>query len=246
MRITDITPQKTVADKKERWVAYGRVSSKSIEQLHSFTAQIRHYTDYFKTLPDCELVDLYMDEGIRCLREAFLNAIAHNDWSSKISPSVYVFSNRIEIVSTGGLPEGLSLQEFYEGCSKPRCPELMRILRDLEYVEQSGFGINKIIEVYCKEVFKITDNFITVSLPFDKDVMNSIITTTETTTETTTKTIKKLLGIIKANPNITAKELCVMLGMTIDGVTYHLNKLKKQGKILRVGSNKSGYWQIKE
>ena len=104
----------------------------------------------------------------------------------------------------------------------------------MEYVEQSGFGINKIIEVYCKEVFKITDNFITVSLPFDKDVMNSIITTTETTTETTTKTIKKLLGIIKANPNITAKELCVMLGMTIDGVTDHLNKLKKQDKILRV------------
>ena len=186
----------------------------------------------------------------RCLREAFLNAVAHNDWRSKISPSVYVFSNRIEIVSTGGLPDGLSLQEFYEGCSKPRCPELMRILRDLEYVEQSGFGINKIIEVYGKEVFKITDNFITVSLPFDKDVMNSIVTTTETTTETTTKTttetIKKLLEIIKVNPNITAKELCVMLGLTIDGVRYHLNKLKKQGKILRVGSNKSGYWQIKE
>ena len=64
MRITDITPQKTVADKKERWVVYGRVSSKSIEQLHSFTAQIRYYKDYFKTRPDCELVDLYMDEGI--------------------------------------------------------------------------------------------------------------------------------------------------------------------------------------
>ena len=54
----------------------------------------------------------------------------------------------------------------------------MRILRDLEYVEQSGFGINKIIEVYGKEVFKITDNFITVSLPFDKEVINSIVTTT--------------------------------------------------------------------
>lgn len=27
------------------------------------------------------------------------------------------------------------------------------------------------IEVYGKEVFKITDNFITVSLPFDKDVI---------------------------------------------------------------------------
>lgn len=42
----------------------------------------------------------------RCLREAFLNAVAHNDWKSKVSPAVYVFSNRIEIISTGGLPEG--------------------------------------------------------------------------------------------------------------------------------------------
>ena len=72
--------------------------------------------------------------------------------------------------------------------------------------------------------------------------MNSIVTTTETTTET----VKKLLEIIKVNPNIKAKELCVMLGLTIDGVRYHLNKLKKEGKILRVGSNKSGYWEIRE
>ena len=64
MRITDITPRKVNAETKVRWVAYGRVSSKSIEQLHSFTAQIRHFKDYFKTRPDCELVDLYMDEGI--------------------------------------------------------------------------------------------------------------------------------------------------------------------------------------
>ena len=187
----------------------------------------------------------------RCLREAFLNAVAHNDWRSKISPSVYVFSDRIEIISTGGLPDGLSLQEFYEGCSKPRCPELMRILRDLEYVEQSGFGISKIIDVYGKDVFKITDNFITVVLPYDKEVMSSIVetttkTTTETTTKTTAKNIDKLLSIIEANPKIKAKELCIMLGLTIDGVRYHLNKLKKQGKISHVGSNKSGYWEIRE
>lgn len=180
----------------------------------------------------------------RCLREAFLNAVAHNDWKSKVSPAVYVFSNRIEIISTGGLPEGLSLQEFYEGCSKPRCPELMRVLRDLEYVEQSGFGINKITEVYGKDVFKITDNFITVVLPFDKNVMNSIATTIETTTETTTETVEKLLNILAAEPNIKAKDLCGRLGISIDGVRYHLNKLKKEGKIERVGSNKSGYWKI--
>lgn len=76
----------------------------------------------------------------KCLREAFLNAIAHNDWTSRVPPLIYVFSNRIEIVSSGGLPNGLIIEEFYNGYSKPRNPELMRILRDLEYVEQSGYG----------------------------------------------------------------------------------------------------------
>ena len=64
MRVTDITPKNSNGEMKERWAAYGRVSSKSAEQLHSFAAQIRYYKDYFKNRSDCELVDLYMDEGI--------------------------------------------------------------------------------------------------------------------------------------------------------------------------------------
>lgn len=64
MRVTDITPKNANGETKERWAAYGRVSSKSAEQLHSFAAQIRYYKDYFKNRSDCELVDLYMDEEI--------------------------------------------------------------------------------------------------------------------------------------------------------------------------------------
>lgn len=182
----------------------------------------------------------------RCLREAFLNAIAHNDWSSKVSPAVYVFSDRIEIISTGGLPEGLSLEEFYEGRSKPRCPELMRILRDLEYVEQSGFGINKIIEVYGKDVFKITDNFITVILPFDTEVMKTTIkTTTKTTTKTVTNIENKILNIIKDDPSISVKTIAMQLTITEDGIRYHIKKLKKQGLLEYIGSSKNGHWVIK-
>ena len=64
MRVTDITPKNANGETKERWAAYGRVSSKSAEELHSFAAQIRYYKDYFKNRSDCELVDLYMDKGI--------------------------------------------------------------------------------------------------------------------------------------------------------------------------------------
>lgn len=179
----------------------------------------------------------------RCLREAFLNAIAHNDWRSKVSPAVYVFDDRIEIISTGGLPEGLSLEEFYEGCSKPRCPELMRILRDLEYVEQSGFGINKIPEVYGRDVFRITDNFITVILPYDPDVMK---TTTKTTTKTTSDIENRILSIIRENPKITVKSISRMVEITEDGIRYHIKKLKKQGLLEYIGASRSGHWEIKD
>ena len=47
-------------------------------------------------------------------------------------------ADRIEITSAGGLPEGLSKQEFFEGFSVPRNKELMRIFKDLELVEQLG------------------------------------------------------------------------------------------------------------
>ena len=35
------------------------------------------------------------------LREIFINAIAHNDWL-QVEPAVYIFSDRIEIISHGG------------------------------------------------------------------------------------------------------------------------------------------------
>lgn len=37
-------------------------------------------------------------------REAWINACLHNDWKDGIAPSVYMFDDRIEVVSYGGLP----------------------------------------------------------------------------------------------------------------------------------------------
>ena len=64
MRITEITPTIQTKEEKLRLAAYCRVSSDSDDQLHSFAAQIRYYTDYTKRNPKYELVDVYADEGI--------------------------------------------------------------------------------------------------------------------------------------------------------------------------------------
>lgn len=61
--ITEITSKQQEA-KIIRLAAYCRVSSDSEDQLHSFAAQIRYYTEYTQRDPKYRLVDIYADEGI--------------------------------------------------------------------------------------------------------------------------------------------------------------------------------------
>ena len=49
---------------KTRVAAYCRVSTDSEEQETSYKAQVEHYTEYIKSKPDWELVDIYADSGI--------------------------------------------------------------------------------------------------------------------------------------------------------------------------------------
>jgi predicted HTH transcriptional regulator len=99
------------------------------------------------------------------LREAVINAFVHNDYSKEIPPKFEFFSDRIEITSAGGLPEGLSKTEFFEGFSVPRNKELMRIYRDLGLVEQLGSGVPRILQFYSKDCFTFSNNFLRMTFP---------------------------------------------------------------------------------
>lgn len=99
------------------------------------------------------------------LREAILNAFVHNDYTTEVPPKFEIFDDRIEITSTGGLPNGLSKEEFFEGFSVPRNKELMRIFKDLGLVEQLGSGVPRILEYYGRECFKFSENFLRMTFP---------------------------------------------------------------------------------
>jgi predicted HTH transcriptional regulator len=74
-------------------------------------------------------------------KEAWQNACIHTKWDKGNPPAVYIFSDRIEIISTGGLPVDLNREEFYKGISKPVNSKLQKIFGQLGYVEQTGHGI---------------------------------------------------------------------------------------------------------
>jgi Fic family protein len=54
----------------------------------------------------------------------------------------------------------------------------------------------------------------------------------------------KILDQIRSNPKITRNELATILGLTSDGVKYHLQKMTIEGIIVHKGSTRSGYWIV--
>ena len=180
-----------------------------------------------------------------CFREAWLNACLHNRWSRQTPPAVYMFEDRIEVISVGGLPEGLTLEEFYEGKSKPVNLELQQIMVQLDYIEQTGHGVPLIVSKYGKEVFDITENFITVTIPLNKGKVvkrdlqkkKGIVLN---------ECDKKILSWMEENSNITVNEISRQIGVGATTVTKHIRVLREKGIIKRIGSKKNGQWKIEE
>ena len=71
--------------------------------------------------------------------------------------------------------------------------------------------------------------------------------TTQTTTQSTTQTTaQKILAIIKANPNVSRSALSREIGLSTDGIKWHLQKLKEGNAIRRVGPKYGGHWEVVE
>ena len=62
------------------------------------------------------------------------------------------------------------------------------------------------------------------------------------TTQETTQ--ERILTLLRENPRLTRKVLAVRIGITPDGVRYHLANLRKAGRIRHVGATKKGRWEV--
>lgn len=82
------------------------------------------------------------------VREALLNAIVHRDYSFSGSTFINLYSDRLEIISLGGLVSGLSLEAAMLGASQPRNEKLAALFYRMKLIEAYGTGISKIISCY--------------------------------------------------------------------------------------------------
>ncbi|MBQ9274170.1 MAG: putative DNA binding domain-containing protein [Succinivibrio sp.] len=185
-----------------------------------------------------------------CANEALLNALVHNDWTQN-HPLIALYADRLEFLSYGGLPRGLTQEDFYAGVSYPRNPTLMRIFSQLNLTEQTGHGVPLIISKYGKEAFEIKDNYLKCTLRFDPEALTKLKHAGQAQTVVRTQdkillnsteqaVIKKLLD----NATVTAQNLAAKIGVTRRTIERALANLKTKGIIERIGSRNKGSWLV--
>ena len=91
----------------------------------------------------------------------------------------------------------------------------------------------------------INEEFAAIKLEEEgKGIETDRKTTQKTAQKTTQKTSEIVLEMIRENPSITREELSQRIGITPDGIKYHISKLKGEGILERIGGDKGGYWKI--
>jgi len=179
-----------------------------------------------------------------CFKEAWLNACIHTRWIEKIPPAVYIFDDRIEIVSNGGLPKALNKTDFFKGVSKPVNQALLNIFTNLDLIDQTGHGVPLIINKYGEQAFYISDNTIIVTIPINKELLEKVDKPNDEIALSETE--QKVYNCIRKNANITISELSDKVSIGDRQVMRVLNSLKNKNIIRREGSNKNGVWKIIE
>ncbi len=179
-------------------------------------------------------------------REAWINACLHNDWKNGIAPSVYMFDDRIEIVSYGGLPFSLSKEGFYSGTSVPVNKSLLTIFMAAGYAEQSGHGIPTIVDKYGKDVFSFNDGMVKVSIPLAFERVD-VLQRKEMLLRKNGLTVnqKAVYETLDNDGHLSLNDVATMTGLSPSGVKKICEKLQEAGLVRREGSKKDGIWVTK-
>ena len=116
------------------------------------------------------------------------------------------------------------------------CPKQKKIKMACEACEHKEW--TKLKE-YDKNIFHISEHFIKVEFPFSLPKDNIIIANGDDNSE-----IMKALELLEENASVTAKQMAEQMDISTRKVSRIIKELKERGKIIRIGSDRKGYWKI--
>ncbi len=191
-----------------------------------------------------EVVDFRRIQRIQIPREAFresvANALIHRRYDINGCVQVAMYDDRIEIISPGGLPYGISETTYlYSQISILRNTILANVFHRLHIIEKFGTGIGRIRDEYAgfpsQPEFEITSDFIRVVLPvIDYDRKPQVPSLEES-----------ILLLLSEKGTISRTEIEEYTGFKRTKVLKEIKKLIEANKIEMIGSNRSTQYRLK-
>lgn len=171
-------------------------------------------------------------------REAIANALIHRVWDADSQIRVLMFDDRIEIISPGGLPSGITVDEYLGGkISVLRNRNLANVFYRLGFVEIFGTGVTRIKQLYegnlAKPDFEVSENTIKIVLPVLED--NLSLTEDE-------HTVYKILSKTVLKP---ISEIAPYVPFGKSKTTQLLKAMGRKGVVIIEGKGRSTKYSIK-
>ncbi len=179
------------------------------------------------------------------LEELMVNALLHRDYMIDAPIRLFVFDNRIEIISPGHLPNNLTVEKILTGTSIQRNPILCSYAakKILPY-SGLGTGIERARKTWPHIEFTDDAEKMTFTATVKRD-QSFAVKDHKSDLKGQGDLINDLIKVIEKTPEITYKEMAEVLRVSETTIKRKIAKLKRQGHIIRIGSNKKGYWVIK-
>ena len=215
-----------------------RAIFENISILEAYEKAIDMYRDYYQ-YEVIQGADRKKMEKIpeAAFREAIANALIHRVWDVEAQIRVLMFDDKIEIISPGGLPAGITEEEYLSGkLSILRNRNLANVFYRLGFVEIFGTGITRIKQLYEGKLilpeFVVSENTITIVLPILENALN--LTEDE-------RVIYKILSKTMPKP-ISEIEPYVLFGKS--KVTKILKEMVKKGVVIVEGKGRGTKYRV--
>ena len=216
-----------------------RITFDHMSILEVYKKSLEVFRDYYRY----EVIEGFERKNVEkipeaAFREAIANGLIHRMWDVNSHIRISMFDNYIDIVSPGGLPSGISEEEYLNGkTSVLRNRNLANVFYRLGFVEIFGTGITRIKQLYessfVKPRFEVSENTIKIELPVFEDI-SDLTDDEHLILKALSKTVLKSISeIVPSTPFGKSK------------VSSLLKILEKKGVILIQGKGRSTKYIIK-
>ena len=189
------------------------------------------------------------------IREIILNMIIHRDYSMAFDSVIKIFDDKIEFFNPGKLPNGLTINKLISNdyISTPKNKLIANLFKEMGWIEKYGSGIQRILQSF-KAAQLPTPHFEEIAggirvTVFGKSVVDNVtVGVVDSVVDSVVGSVVdnelKVLNLLKDNQKLSAKDLAKIIDLSPRTIQRHIRSLRTKKLIKRIGSDKSGYWEI--